>query len=184
MISAAMQHCIKGGDRCQLVRVCSVQASGVGGTMSGAEFGFRRFRPDRSSRLPRLDHDHDPLPRPDPLGHINNSVYSEWFEAARVMLTRKFSATGPDWLLTALARMTINFLAEIDLARRRAGWREVARHRQPLLPLGLRRVSRRSLPCDRGVRERLVRPRGAPLRRAARRGPSAPWKPSCAALPE
>jgi acyl-CoA thioester hydrolase len=48
----------------------------------------------------------------DPLGHINNSVYSEWFEMARVMLTRSFSASGPDWLLTALARMTINFLAE------------------------------------------------------------------------
>ena len=48
----------------------------------------------------------------DPLGHINNSVYSEWFEAARVLLTRNFSAAGPDWLLTALARMTINFLAE------------------------------------------------------------------------
>jgi hypothetical protein len=48
----------------------------------------------------------------DPLGHINNSVYSEWFEAARVILTRKFSAAGPDWLITALARMTINFLAE------------------------------------------------------------------------
>jgi acyl-CoA thioester hydrolase len=48
----------------------------------------------------------------DPLGHINNSVYSEWFEAARVMLTRKFSVAGPDWLITALARMTINFLAE------------------------------------------------------------------------
>src|ERR687897_688827 len=48
----------------------------------------------------------------DPLGHINNSVYSEWFEAARVLLTRSFSAAGPDWLLTALARMTINFLAE------------------------------------------------------------------------
>ena len=48
----------------------------------------------------------------DPLGHINNSVYSEWFEAARVMLTRRFSAAGPEWLITALARMTINFLAE------------------------------------------------------------------------
>lgn len=48
----------------------------------------------------------------DPLGHINNAVYSEWFEVARVMLTRKFSASGPDWLATALGRMTINFLAE------------------------------------------------------------------------
>ncbi len=48
----------------------------------------------------------------DPLGHINNSVYSEWFEMARVMLTRSFSASGPDWLVTALARMTINYLAE------------------------------------------------------------------------
>lgn len=48
----------------------------------------------------------------DPLGHINNSVYSEWFEAARVMLTRKLSAAGPEWMTTALARMTINFLAE------------------------------------------------------------------------
>lgn len=48
----------------------------------------------------------------DPLGHINNSVYSEWFEMARVMLTRSFGASAPDWLVTALARMTINFLAE------------------------------------------------------------------------
>ncbi|HEX5078597.1 MAG TPA: thioesterase family protein [Geminicoccaceae bacterium] len=48
----------------------------------------------------------------DPLGHINNAVYSEWFEAARVLLTRSFSSGQPDWLLTALARMTINFLAE------------------------------------------------------------------------
>jgi acyl-CoA thioester hydrolase len=48
----------------------------------------------------------------DPLKHINNSVYSEWFEVARVALTHRFSATGPDWLVTALARMTINFLGE------------------------------------------------------------------------
>lgn len=48
----------------------------------------------------------------DPLGHINNAVYSEWFEAARVTLTRKVSARGPDWLTTALAQMTINFLGE------------------------------------------------------------------------
>jgi len=48
----------------------------------------------------------------DPLKHINNSVYSEWFEVARVALTHKLSAAGPDWLVTALARMTINFLAE------------------------------------------------------------------------
>ncbi len=48
----------------------------------------------------------------DQLGHVNNSVYSEWFEVARVTLTRKISAPGPDWLVTALARMTINFLGE------------------------------------------------------------------------
>lgn len=48
----------------------------------------------------------------DPLKHINNSVYSEWFEVGRVALTRKISAAGPDWLVTALARMTINFLGE------------------------------------------------------------------------
>jgi acyl-CoA thioester hydrolase len=48
----------------------------------------------------------------DPLKHINNSVYSEWFEVARVALTRKIGAAGPDWMVTALARMTINFLAE------------------------------------------------------------------------
>lgn len=48
----------------------------------------------------------------DQLGHVNNSVYSEWFEVARVTLTRKISASGPDWLVTALARMTINFLGE------------------------------------------------------------------------
>jgi acyl-CoA thioester hydrolase len=48
----------------------------------------------------------------DQLGHVNNSVYSEWFEVARVTLTRRISAPGPDWLVTALARMTINFLGE------------------------------------------------------------------------
>lgn len=48
----------------------------------------------------------------DQLGHVNNSVYSEWFEVTRVMLTRKLAAPGPDWLVTALARMTIDFLGE------------------------------------------------------------------------
>jgi acyl-CoA thioesterase FadM len=48
----------------------------------------------------------------DQLGHVNNSVYSEWFEVARVTLTRKLSAAGPDWLVTALARMTIDFRGE------------------------------------------------------------------------
>ena len=48
----------------------------------------------------------------DQLGHVNNSVYSEWVEVARVTLIREFSAAGPDWLGTALARMTINFLGE------------------------------------------------------------------------
>jgi acyl-CoA thioester hydrolase len=48
----------------------------------------------------------------DQLGHVNNSVYSEWFEVARVTLTREMSAPGPDWLVTALARMTIDFLGE------------------------------------------------------------------------
>ena len=31
----------------------------------------------------------------DPLGHINNAVYSEWFEAARVLLTRRSAPPGP-----------------------------------------------------------------------------------------
>jgi acyl-CoA thioester hydrolase len=48
----------------------------------------------------------------DQLGHVNNSVYSEWFEVARVTLGRGFHPAGPDWLGTALARMTINFLGE------------------------------------------------------------------------
>lgn len=48
----------------------------------------------------------------DQLGHVNNAVYSEWFEVTRVMLTRKFTTPGPDWLVTALARMTINFVGE------------------------------------------------------------------------
>ena len=43
----------------------------------------------------------------DPLRHINNSVYSEWFEAARVILTTRFSAAGPDWLVTALQQRTM-----------------------------------------------------------------------------
>jgi len=48
----------------------------------------------------------------DQQGHVNNSVYSEWVEVARVMLIRQMSAAAPDWLATALARMTINFLGE------------------------------------------------------------------------
>jgi acyl-CoA thioester hydrolase len=48
----------------------------------------------------------------DQQGHVNNSVYSEWIEVARVMLIRRISKAGPDWLATALARMTINFLDE------------------------------------------------------------------------
>jgi acyl-CoA thioester hydrolase len=48
----------------------------------------------------------------DQLGHVNNSVYSEWFEVARVTLIRSFIADSPDWLVTALARITINFLDE------------------------------------------------------------------------
>lgn len=48
----------------------------------------------------------------DHLRHVNNSVYSEWFEVARVTLTQRISARGPEWLVTALARMTINFLGE------------------------------------------------------------------------
>ena len=48
----------------------------------------------------------------DQLGHVNNAVYSEWFEVTRVMLTRMFTEPGPDWLVTALARMTIDFLGE------------------------------------------------------------------------
>jgi acyl-CoA thioester hydrolase len=48
----------------------------------------------------------------DQLGHVNNSVYSEWFEVARVTLGRSFYPAGPDCLGTALARMTINFLGE------------------------------------------------------------------------
>lgn len=48
----------------------------------------------------------------DEQGHVNNSVYSEWVEVARVMLIRRMTASAPDWLGTALARMTINFLGE------------------------------------------------------------------------
>ena len=48
----------------------------------------------------------------DQLGHVNNSVYSEWVEVARVTLIRRVSGSGPDWLGTALARMTLNFLGE------------------------------------------------------------------------
>ena len=48
----------------------------------------------------------------DEQGHVNNSVYSEWVEVARVTLIRRLTASGPDWLGTALARMTLNFLGE------------------------------------------------------------------------
>ena len=48
----------------------------------------------------------------DEQGHVNNSVYSEWVEVARVTLIRRMTASGPDWLGTALARMTLNFLGE------------------------------------------------------------------------
>jgi acyl-CoA thioester hydrolase len=48
----------------------------------------------------------------DPLGHVNNCVYAEWIEVARVMLIRQYLAAAPDGIDTALVSMTIDFLKE------------------------------------------------------------------------
>ncbi len=48
----------------------------------------------------------------DPLGHVNNCVYAEWIEVARVMLIRQYLAVAPDGIDTALVSMTIDFLKE------------------------------------------------------------------------
>ncbi len=48
----------------------------------------------------------------DPLGHVNNCVYAEWIEVARVMLIRQYLAAAPAGIDTALVSMTIDFLKE------------------------------------------------------------------------
>ena len=48
----------------------------------------------------------------DPLGHVNNCVYAEWIEVARVMLIRQYLAAAPDGIDTALVSMTIDFFKE------------------------------------------------------------------------
>ncbi|MGI9500212.1 MAG: acyl-CoA thioesterase [Geminicoccaceae bacterium] len=48
----------------------------------------------------------------DPLGHVNNCVYAEWIEVARVLLIRQYLAEAPDGVDTVLASMTIDFLNE------------------------------------------------------------------------
>lgn len=48
----------------------------------------------------------------DPLGHVNNCIYAEWIEVARVMLIRQYLAAAPDHVNTALVSMTIDFLKE------------------------------------------------------------------------
>ena len=48
----------------------------------------------------------------DPLGHVNNCVYAEWIEVARVMLIRRYLAVAPDGIDTALVSMTIDFRKE------------------------------------------------------------------------
>ncbi len=48
----------------------------------------------------------------DPLGHVNNCVYAEWIEVARVMLIRQYLAAAPEGVDTVLVSMTIDFLKE------------------------------------------------------------------------
>ncbi|MDH3661244.1 MAG: acyl-CoA thioesterase [Alphaproteobacteria bacterium] len=48
----------------------------------------------------------------DPLGHVNNCIYAQWIEVARVMLIRQYLAVAPDGVDTALVSMTIDFLKE------------------------------------------------------------------------
>ncbi|MGI9488527.1 MAG: acyl-CoA thioesterase [Geminicoccaceae bacterium] len=48
----------------------------------------------------------------DPLGHVNNCVYAEWIEVARVMLIRQYLVVAPDGIDTALVSMNIDFLKE------------------------------------------------------------------------
>ena len=48
----------------------------------------------------------------DPLGHVNNCVYAEWIEVARVMLIRQYLAAAPEGIDTALVNMSIDFLKE------------------------------------------------------------------------
>ena len=48
----------------------------------------------------------------DRMGHVNNSTYSVWVEAARVLLIQRFLEPAPEWLDTVLARITIDFRKE------------------------------------------------------------------------
>ena len=48
----------------------------------------------------------------DPLGHVNNCIYAEWIEVARVMLIRQYLTAAPEGIDTALVSMTIDFLKE------------------------------------------------------------------------
>ncbi len=50
----------------------------------------------------------------DRMGHVNNSAYSVWVEAARVPLFMHFMQDTPKWLDTVLARQTINFWEETN----------------------------------------------------------------------
>jgi acyl-CoA thioester hydrolase len=47
----------------------------------------------------------------DVMGHVNNAVYAQWFEAPRVLLLAPFVADEIN-LNTVLARITINYLRE------------------------------------------------------------------------
>ncbi|MGI9510760.1 MAG: acyl-CoA thioesterase [Geminicoccaceae bacterium] len=48
----------------------------------------------------------------DPLGHVNNCIYANWIEVARVMLIRQYLEAAPDGIDTALVSMTIDFRKE------------------------------------------------------------------------
>lgn len=50
----------------------------------------------------------------DRMGHVNNSAYSVWVEAARVPLFTHLMEGKPEWLDTVLARQTINFWEETN----------------------------------------------------------------------
>jgi len=48
----------------------------------------------------------------DRMGHVNNAAYASWIEVARISLIAQYLLSGPDWLDTVLASVTINYLKE------------------------------------------------------------------------
>ncbi len=48
----------------------------------------------------------------DPLGHVNNCVYAEWIEVARVMLIQRYLAAAPKGVNTVIVNLDIDFHKE------------------------------------------------------------------------